>query len=131
MLIKLPDMKKTRHLFYRIPEIILFAETLIYWYYSSPLNLIAMALLLILLSLFIFINKTTGLAISTLFLSLNLYMCLALASELSEFQFMTRHAKLMLLVFGTMFGIGIIASTLLLVKWVKNLAADIQIAQDK
>lgn len=119
-------MKKVSHFLIWTPEIILIVEVLFYWLFSSPLNPIAATLLLTLVLQLIFKNKAAGLTISILFLVLNLYMCLALISELKEFTSWTDNARLMLLWGGTMIGFSIIASILMLIKWIKRLPTNFQ-----
>lgn len=113
-------MIKAKQILRWTPEIILILETAFYWISSSPFNPIAMTLLLILTSQFIFKNKTVGLIISVFFILINLFMSLALISELREFPSWTSEAKLMMLVGAAMFGIGVTASIFMFTKWIKK-----------
>lgn len=113
-------MIKVKQILRWTPEIILILETTFYWISSSPFNPIAMTLLLILTSQFIFKNKTVGLIISAFFILINLFMSLALISELREFPSWTNEAKIMMLVGSTMFGIGLAASIFMFIKWIKK-----------
>lgn len=115
-------MKKGRHLLNWTPEIILLLQVFLYWYYSSPLNPIAITMFLSLVLLFIFKNKILGFVISILFFFFNLSMCLALASELREFPSWTERAIRMLFVTGGGIMAGLIASTIMLIKWAKRLS---------
>jgi hypothetical protein len=110
-------MNKIKKLLSWTPEVFLITETIFYWLSSSYLNPIAMALLTILIILLIYKNRTLGFITSALFLLLNLYMFLAVASEGHKFPSMTDKEETMLIVTATMIGIGVIASTLMLITW--------------
>lgn len=99
------------------PEVLLIGETLLYWFYSSPLNPIVFILLAILSFVFAFKNKIHGFVTAILFLLLNLYMCLALFSELNEFPSWTGAVTKLLLAGGTMLGVGVLASISMAIKW--------------
>jgi len=116
-------MIKPRHLKPWTPEIILLAETLFYWIASSPLNYIAMGLVMILVLQKVYKNSTAESYISLLFLLLNLYMCLALASELNEATVWSTKATNLLFLGGIILSVGIFSSLAMLAKWMKRLPA--------
>jgi len=104
-----------------IPEFYLICATLYYWILtSSLLNPIAIALLAILIFQAISKKIITGLALAVIFIVLNLYMVLALLSELSEFT--ERNTAFdELLIMGSIFlGLNIVMSIIMFVKYIKR-----------
>ena len=90
---------------------------------STLLNPVAIVLLLVLLFQIIFKKTASGLIIGSIFLLLNLYMVLALISELSEFD-VVNQGFINLLTFGSIFlGLNIIVSFLMLFKYLKSINA--------
>lgn len=111
-------MKNVRFLRPWIAECYLILSVLYYWFMTGTiLNPIAIALLGILTGLIIWKNKALGVAIAIVFMFLNLYMILAMISELNEFETFNRRAQ-ELLIFGSLyFGTNIAVSIKLLIKW--------------
>lgn len=107
------------------PELYLIAATLYYWFLTSTLfNPVAIILLAILAYQVFYKKLTTGLIISTLFILLNLYMVLALLSELSEFS-TPNESYQQLLIFGSLFlGLNLIAGTFMFGKYIKGIALE-------
>ena len=112
---------KRKELLFLSPEIYLVCATLYYWFLTSNIfNPIAMFLLRVLTFQIIYQKVAIGLVIATLFVVLNLYMVLALISELSEF-IVTNESYTSLLVFGTLFlGFNLIAGTFMFWKYLKT-----------
>ncbi len=105
-----------------IPEIYLLAATIYYWILTHTLfNPIAIILLAI-LSYQLFLRKSVlGLIIAAIFILLNLYMILALMSELSEFN-NADQSYYELLIFGFLFlGLNILMASFMLFKNIKAL----------
>jgi len=109
---------KRRDLILSSPELYLIGATVYYWILTSNLfNPIAIALLVILVLQLIYKKGTTGLIIASLFIALNLYMVLALISELAEFSEPNQNAT-KLLIFGTLFlGLNIFAGVFMFRKY--------------
>jgi hypothetical protein len=106
-----------------IPEIYLLVSVVAYWIMTGTLfNWIAILLLLVLTILLVLKNSLLGTAISLLLLILNLYMVLALISELTEFPSFNRDAQTMLLFGSTYFGLNIFLSIVMFIRWKKNLS---------
>ena len=114
-------MMSTKKIALVAPEIYLVCATLYYWSLTSTLfNPIAIGLLTVLMYQILRPSLTLGLVIATIFLLLNLYMVLALISELSEFT-AANSDSLQLLIFGSLFlGINLIAGTLMCWKYVRR-----------
>jgi hypothetical protein len=112
---------KTRDLILLSPELYLIGATLYYWFLTATLlNPIAIVLLAILGFQLIYKKGTTGLIIASLFIVLNLYMVLALISELSEFT-SANEQWTKLLLFGTLFlGINLVAGGFMFWKYLKR-----------
>lgn len=112
---------KTKDILFLSPEIYLLGATLYYWFLTSNVfNPIAIILLLILTYQLVYKKLTTGVIIAFVFIVLNLYMVLALISELSEFSEPTSNYN-QLLIFGTLFlGINLIAGAFMLWKFIKR-----------
>ncbi|SDX86492.1 hypothetical protein SAMN05444411_110139 [Lutibacter oricola] len=94
-----------------LPEVYLIIASIFYWVNTSTLfNPFAIIFIGVLLYQVIIKNKIAGLLISSVFILLNLYMVLALISELSEFT-TSNNSFIRLLVFGVLFlGLNLIAS---------------------
>lgn len=104
-----------------IPELYMLIGILFYWVSTATLfNPIAMVLL-ILVGWQVYSQKfVSGIIIASVFLMLNLYMILALVSELLEFSSMTS-SFYQLLIVGTLFlGSNIVASIFMTLKYVKT-----------
>ena len=103
-----------------LPELFILGSILYYWTASSLLNPIALALLA-LICFQIFKQKViSGLIIAIIFIILNLYMVLALISELSEFKSITDDFKIMFLVGSLYLGLNIISGFFMLIKYLKK-----------
>jgi hypothetical protein len=106
-----------------IPEIYLIASVVVYWVMTGTLfNLIAILLLLVLAALIVIKNNLLGITISLVLLILNLYMVLALVSELMDFPSFNRDAQKMLLFGSTYFGLNIFLSITMFNKWRKSIS---------
>lgn len=112
---------RVKQLFFLVPEIYLLIATIYYWTLTANLfNPIAIALIVILIFQLTSKNSISGLIISSLFIALNLYLVLALISELSEFTTHTQNYKNLLL-FGSLFiGINIINGSFMFWKYIRK-----------
>lgn len=112
---------KVKNLLVLTPELYLIAATLYYWFLTSNLlNPVAIVLLLVLGYQVISKNITSGVIIASMFVLLNLYMVLALMSELSEFDTVNDN-YMQLLLFGSLFlGLNLIAGGFMFWKYIKN-----------
>jgi hypothetical protein len=103
-----------------LPELFILGSLFYYWIASSWLNPIALALIA-LIGFQIFKQRIiSGLIIAIIFILLNMYMVLALVSELSEFKSITEGFKIMLLVGGLYLGLNIIIGFFMLIKYLKK-----------
>jgi len=111
-------MKILKHLRCYHSELYFIASILYYWILTGTLlNPVAAVLLIILACLIIFKNRVLGICISALFLLLNIYMVLAMLSELNEFESFNARAK-QLAIFGSLYlGLNIAFSISMLIKW--------------
>ncbi len=103
-----------------IPELFLIASVIYYWTLTSNLlNPFAIGLLAILIYQIVSKKATLGLLISTVFIVLNLFMVLALISELSEFEVINQNWK-NLIIFGSLYlGLNLILAGLMFSKYLK------------
>lgn len=103
------------------PEIYLIIATLYYWSLTAMvINPYAIGLLIVLGFQVLYKKSATGILIASVFLILNLYLVLALISELKEFTEPNDNFKNLLIV-GTLFlGINITAATFMLWKYIKK-----------
>ena len=99
-----------------LPEVYLLLSILYYWFASSITNWIAIALLITFVLVWIKKVKPLAIGFSVLFIILNLFMVLALFSELSEFEVFNSEAKTLLLVGLTYLGFNLLAGTAILLK---------------
>lgn len=104
-----------------IPELYLIASVLFYWFSTgTALNYIAIILVIILGVQLVYQKAVMGIVIASLFLLLNLYMVLALISELREFNELTSSFYSLLIV-GTLYlGLNIIISSYMIIKYVRR-----------
>lgn len=103
------------------PELYLIAATLYYWFLTSNfLNPIAIALLSVLVYQLLTKKMALGLIISAVFLFLNLYMVLALVSELSEFTTKSESYYQMLVIGSLFLGANILVSSFMIRKYIKE-----------
>jgi len=100
-----------------IPELYLFACAMYYWIATTLLNPIAIFLVAVLTIFILLKNRAMGIIISLLFLLLNLYMVLALISELSEFNTFNKNYLALLLIGSPFLGFNIFFSIKMLIKW--------------
>ena len=103
-----------------IPELFLVVSVIYYWILTSnPLNPFAIGLLGILVYQIVSKKATLGLLISILFITLTLFMVLALISELSEFDVVNQNFK-NLIVFGSLYlGLNLIVGSMMFLKYIK------------
>lgn len=122
-------MKNLKALRPWISELYLILSVTYYWIMTGTLfNPIAIALLLILVSLVVFKNNALGFSIGMILLLLNLYMILAMISELNEFETFNRKFY-ELLIFGTAYlGLNITVSVSMLLKWTNRWSAAMRAA---
>ena len=99
-------------------EIYILASVLYYWYMTGTLfNIPAIVLIAIVSILILSKNRALGVVLGAIFLLLNLYMVLAMISELNEFTSFNGNA-VSLLVFGTAyFGLNIFMAIRMISKW--------------
>ena len=111
-----------------LPETYLIAATLFYWISETILiNWFAIGLLALLTTLIVTKNKVLGIVIASIWIVTNLYMVLALLSELSEFTEFNNKA-LQLLAGGTLFlGLNLMFSVMLLVKNARGSVKNVRI----
>jgi|GEM_PF-1224270 len=97
------------------PELYLIAATLYYWFLTSSLfNPIAIGLLSVLLFYMLTKNITLGLILSTVYILLNLYLVLALISELSEFQSLDSNFMKLIIIGPIFLGLNLLAGYFML-----------------
>lgn len=110
---------KAKDILFLSPEIYLIFATIYYWILSPNLfNPIAVLLLAILTYQIIYKNSSIGLVISSLFLVLNLYLVLALISELQEFTEVNDGFIKLILIGSIFLGLNIIVSIIMLIKYI-------------
>jgi len=103
------------------PEIYLLLATIYYWTLTAnPLNPIAITLTSILIFQLTSKNFITGLLISSLFIALNLYLILALISELSEFTIRNNDWNNLLIVGSLFIGFNLLAGAFMFYKYIGN-----------
>lgn len=103
------------------PEVYLIIASLIYWKLSAmPINYFAIGFIALLILQIIIKVKISGLIISTLFLFVNIYMLLALLSELNEFPSFTLDAKNMLIMGLLYFGANLVCVAFMFRKYFKR-----------
>jgi len=115
-------MKNLKLILKLAPEIYLILAGIFYWGSTANIhNPIAIALISVLAFQIIFKLNSTGIFLAIIFLILNLYMCFALASELSEFTSPTENYRKMFIV-GTIFlGVNLTMSILMFGKYLRNI----------
>ena len=103
------------------PELYLIASVLFYWFFTgTALNFVAIGLLVILGAQLLFQIKISGIIIASIFLLLNLFMTLALLSELREFNEFTPSFYELLIVGMLYLGLNIIISSYMIIKYIKR-----------
>jgi hypothetical protein len=106
-----------------IPEIYFVIAILYYWSLTaSMVNWIAIIGLIIILFLIVTKNKITGIITSSLIIAANLFLFLALFSELTEFTSFNSEAKKLLFIGALFLGLNLFVSVLMLLKYagIKN-----------
>lgn len=112
-------LKYIKPLFYWMPEIYLILATLFYWISTATLlNPIAFVLLILVVSQLIFNKKGMGVFVSCILIVINLYLFLALFSELREFSSFTSSAQKLLFIGGGFLTLNILMAIKLLLKHV-------------
>lgn len=107
-----------------LPEYYLIASVLFYWYFTATiLNPVAIGLLLVLVFQLVYQKAASGIAIASIFLMLNLFMVLALVSELREFVEFTSNYYQLLIVGSLYLGINILVSSFMIYKYIRRTAA--------
>ena len=92
-------MKNVKKVIFQLPEFILVASILFYWYFTSTLlNPIAIILIITLLLQIILKNRVLGIIIASFLILASSYMILALMSELNKFTSFNSNAKKILFV---------------------------------
>ena len=111
------DIRKLKNF---IPELFLIASVIYYWILTSNLfNPIAIGLLAVFIYQIISRKSTLGLIIAAVFILMNLFMVLALISELSEFEVINQNWKI-LVIFGSLYlGLNLVLASLMFFKYLK------------
>ena len=100
-----------------LPELYLITAVLFYWQSTANLfNPIAMGLLVVLIFQMEFKKQYLGITIATIFIIANLYLILALISELREFTEVTNSFLLLISVGSVFIALNLIAGTALFKK---------------
>lgn len=102
--------------FQLLPEILMLIFVLFYWFSTSYLlNPVAIILTIVITFLLVTKNQITGIILGSVILLANLYLILALLSDV-----VNQKADFKLIVFGALFiGVGILISVWLIVKYAK------------
>ena len=103
-----------------LPELFILGSIIYYWIASSLLNPIALFLILIICFQILKQKSTLGTTISIIFIVLNLYMVLALISELSEFESISKNFITMVLAGGLYLGLNLCLGFIMLIKYLKK-----------
>jgi hypothetical protein len=105
-----------------IHEIYIFVSVVFYWIMTSAvLNPVAISLLVVLTIFVCLKSRTMGIIISIVFILLNLYMVLALLSELNTFTAFNKKAVQLLLFGATYLGMNTFISIRMLIKWTQKI----------
>ncbi|WP_431158510.1 hypothetical protein [Winogradskyella poriferorum] len=112
---------KTKTLLQLSPEIYLVLATLYYWFLTANLLNPFAIFFLVLLAYQIYTEKfITGVIIASLLILINLYLVLALFSELAEFPEPNSNYNY-LLIFGSLFiGLNLVAGIFMFFKYIKT-----------
>ena len=101
-----------------LPEIYLLASVIFYYISTaSILNIVAIILFVIVAQQLYFKNALAGIVIGTIFLLINLYLILALVSELSEFTSFNSNGLKLAFVGFVWIGLNITMSIMMLKKY--------------
>ena len=102
-----------------LPELYLLFAVLFYWVSSTFINPIALVLFVMVGAQLYFKKPITGVLIASILMLLNLYMVLALISELSEFEEYVAGFWKLLIVGSLFLGLNIAAGVAMLLKYSK------------
>lgn len=112
-------MKNIKIFILQLPEYLLIAAVLFYWYSSGMVvNYIAIGLITVLILQIILKNRIVGIIIPSILILASLYMSLALMSEFNEFPTFNSDAKELLFVGLSYFISTIIVSGIMIYKYV-------------
>lgn len=112
------NMINIRQLKWWAPEIYILASVIYYWYMTGTLfNIPAIVLLFFVTILILSKNSALGVVFGVIFMMLNLYMVLAMISELSEFTSFNGNAVSLLTVGTAYLGLNIFMAIRMLIKW--------------
>ena len=107
-----------------LPEYYLIASVLFYWFFTATiLNPFAIGLLIVLGFQLVYQRGGAGIAIAITFLILNLFMVLALLSELAEFTEFTTGFYQLLIVGSLYLGTNILVSSIMILKYTRSKTA--------
>ena len=111
-------MKRVKTFILQLPEYLLIAAVLFYWFSTGlAVNYIAIGLIIVLILQIIFKNRIVGIIIPSILVMISLYMLLALMSEFNEFLTFSSDAKELLFVGLSYFMSTIIASGIMIYKY--------------
>ena len=111
-------MKRVKTFVLQLPEYLLIAAVLFYWFSTGlAVNYIAIGLIIVLILQIIFKNRIVGIIIPSILVMISLYMLLALMSEFNEFPTFSSDAKELLVVGLSYFISTIIVSGIMIYKY--------------
>ena len=111
-------MKRVKTVILQLPEYLLIAAVLFYWFSTGlAVNYIAIGLIIVLILQIIFKNRIVGIIIPIILVLICLYMLLALMSEFKEFLTFSSDAKELLFVGLSYFISTIIISGVMIYKY--------------
>ena len=111
-------MKRVKTFILQLPEYLLIAAVLFYWFSTGlAVNYIAIGLIIVLILQIIFKNRIVGIIIPSILVMISLYMLLALMSEFNEFLTFSSDAKELLFVGLSYFISTIIISGVMIYKY--------------
>ena len=111
-------MKRVKTVILQLPEYLLIAAVLFYWFSTGlAVNYIAIGLIIVLILQIIFKNQIVGIIIPSILVMICLYMLLALMSEFKEFLTFSSDAKELLFVGLSYFISTIIISGVMIYKY--------------
>ena len=111
-------MKRVKTFILQLPEYLLIAAVLFYWFSTGlAVNYIAIGLIIVLILQIIFKNRIVGIIIPSILVMISFYMLLALMSEFNEFLTFCSDAKELLFVGLSYFISTIIVSGIMIYKY--------------
>ena len=111
-------MKRVKTFILQLPEYLLIAAVLFYWFSTGlAVNYIAIGLIIVLILQIIFKNRIVGIIIPSILVMISFYMLLALMSEFNEFLTFSSDAKELLFVGLSYFISTIIVSGIMIYKY--------------